>query len=298
MKKIPYFKVNCSFKAFLMIIIHNKTELGRMLDEFCKKGSVIGFVPTMGALHKGHISLIESSLNTTDITVTSIFVNPTQFNDKADLERYPRVIEKDSQMLEKAGCHVLFLPDVQEIYPEKDTRVFNFGYLDTILEGEHRKGHFNGVAQVVSILFDIVKPNKAFFGTKDYQQLLIIKELTRQLKLNIEIVPCPTFREEDGLAMSSRNMLLSAEERKAASVIPALMQEAKRLKTAGKTVDELKQFVSEKLSKNPIYKLEYYEICDAQTLQPVTSLNSSVISISLIACFVGKIRLIDNLALD
>lgn len=298
MKKIPYFKVNCSFKGFLMIIVRTKTELGTILDEYRKKGSVIGFVPTMGALHKGHVSLIENSLKSTDITVSSIFVNPTQFNDKADLERYPRVIEKDAQMLEKAGCHVLFLPEVKEIYPKEDTRVFNFGFLDTILEGGHRKGHFNGVAQVVSILFDIVKPNKAFFGTKDYQQLLIIKELTKQFKLNIEIVPCPTFREADGLAMSSRNILLSAEERTAASLIPALMQEAKNLKNAGKQVNELKQFVSEKLAQNPIYKLEYYDICEAETLKPVTSLNSSVISISLIACFVGKIRLIDNLALD
>ena len=281
-----------------MIIVSSKIELGKILDQYRQKGKIIGFVPTMGALHQGHISLIETSLKNTDITVASIFVNPTQFNDKADLERYPRNLEKDAQMLEKAGCHVLFTPEVTEIYPEKDTRVFNFGNLDLVLEGAHRKGHFNGVAQVVSILFDIVKPDKAFFGSKDYQQLLIIKELTKQLKLNIEVVACPTLRESDGLAMSSRNMLLSAEERKAASLIPAIMQEAKQLKKAGKTLDQIKQFVSEKLASNPLYNLDYYEVCDAKTLVPVTSLNNPVISISLIACFVGKIRLIDNLALD
>ncbi|HWY11841.1 MAG TPA: pantoate--beta-alanine ligase [Bacteroidia bacterium] len=281
-----------------MIIVNSKIELGGILDQYRQKGKIIGFVPTMGALHQGHISLIESSLKNTDITVASIFVNPTQFNDKADLERYPRNLEKDAQMLEKAGCHVLFTPEVSEIYPEKDTRVFNFGNLDTVLEGAHRPGHFNGVAQVVSILFDIVKPNKAFFGSKDYQQLLIIKELTKQLKLNIEIVACPTLREPDGLAMSSRNMLLTPEERKAASLIPSLMQDAKQLKKAGKSISQIKQFVNEKLSGNPLYKLDYYEVCDAQSLQSVNSLNNSVISISLIACFVGKIRLIDNLALD
>jgi pantoate--beta-alanine ligase len=281
-----------------MLIVRTKTELSKILGEYRQKGLVIGFVPTMGALHAGHISLIENSLKTTDITVSSIFVNPTQFNDKADLERYPRLIEKDSYMLEKAGCSVLFLPDVKEIYPETDSRVFDFGYLDKILEAEHRPGHFNGVAQVVSILFDIVKPHKAFFGTKDYQQLLIIKELIKQLKLNIQIVDCPTYREPDGLAMSSRNMLLSAEERRAAGLIPVVMQEAKQLKKEGKSLAQIKQFVSEKLTSNPIYKPVYFEICDASTLMPVTSLNNSVILISLIACFVGKIRLIDNLALD
>lgn len=281
-----------------MIIVSSKIELGKILNQYRQNGKAIGFVPTMGALHKGHISLIESSLKNTDITVASIFVNPTQFNDKADLERYPRTIEKDAQMLEKACCHILFTPEVSEIYPEIDKRVFNFGNLEAVLEGAHRPGHFNGVAQVVSLLFDIVKPNKAFFGSKDYQQLLIIKELTKQLKLNIEVVACPTLREADGLAMSSRNMLLNDDERKAASLIPVLMQESKQLKKEGKSLDQIKQFVSEKLTSNPLYKLDYYEVCDAKTLQPVTSLNNSVISISLIACFVGKIRLIDNLALD
>lgn len=281
-----------------MIIVRTKTELGSILDKQRENGNVIGFVPTMGALHEGHISLIQYSLQSSDVTVCSIFVNPTQFNDAGDLARYPRMPEKDAQMLENAGCNILFLPDVKEIYPEKDTRQFNFGELDTILEAAHRPGHFNGVAQVVSILFDIVKPHKAFFGSKDYQQVMIIKELTKQLKLNIEVIPCPTLREPDGLAMSSRNMLLSTEERKAAELIPILMQEGKRLKNAGKTIPEIKQFVNQKLNSNPLYKLDYYEICNASTLSPLNSLDNTNQSISLIAVFVGKIRLIDNLALD
>lgn len=281
-----------------MIIKRNKAELAEILEKERQKGKKIGFVPTMGALHEGHLSLIQASLQNSDITVCSIFVNPTQFNDPKDLERYPRMPEKDAQMLEKAGCHILFLPEVAEIYPEKDTRVFKFGILDEILDGARRPGHFNGVAQVVSILFDIVKPDKAFFGSKDYQQVMVIKELVNQLKLDIEVVACPTLREPDGLAMSSRNMLLDPEERKAAGLIPLIMQDAKRLKYEGKSIQEIKDFVNEKLSHNKLYRLDYYEICNASDLSPLNSLNNSVRSISLIAVFVGKIRLIDNLALD
>jgi len=291
-------KVNCSFSAIFMVIITNKTQLSEILDDYRQIGKVIGFVPTMGALHEGHLSLIKKSIENTDITVCSIFVNPTQFNDKADLERYPRMPEKDAHMLEKAGCNILFLPEVKEIYPEEDKRLFNFGNLEKVLEGTHRPSNFNGVAQVVSILFDIVKPHKAFFGEKDYQQLLIIKDLTKQLKLKIEVIGCAILRENDGLAMSSRNMLLTKEERAAASLIPLLMKEAKKLKTEGKSLAEIKQFVSNKLGSNPLYKLDYYEICNAETLAPLSSLNNSPKSISLIAVFVGKIRLIDNLALD
>jgi pantoate--beta-alanine ligase len=281
-----------------MIIVKSKKELGILIEKHHALGKVVGFVPTMGALHEGHISLIEISRQNSDITVSSVFVNPTQFNDKADLDRYPRMPEKDALMLEKACCDILFLPEVSEVYPERDTRVFDFGHLDKILEGAHRPGHFNGVAQVVSRLFDIVKPDKAFFGSKDYQQVLIIKELTKKLNLKTEIIACPTLRESDGLAMSSRNMLLSPTERKAASLIPSLMQAAKALKEKGKPVDHIKEFVRVKLAEDPIYKLDYYEVCEPSTLLPLNSLTTNVKSISLIACFVGKIRLIDNLALD
>lgn len=281
-----------------MIILRNITELQQLLNEYRNKSKTIGFVPTMGALHPGHISLIHESQKQCDITVCSVFVNPTQFNDKADLERYPRMPEKDAAMLEKAGCNVLFLPDVKEIYPQEDKRVFNFSQLDQVLEGAHRKGHYNGVAQVVSRLFDIVKPNKAYFGLKDYQQLLVIKALTQQLKLSIEIVPCAIFREPDGLAMSSRNMLLSAEERAAASLLPKLLNAIKADLMAGKSIQEAVEPAKAKLALNKLFKLDYLEVCDPATLLPITSLNNTSQPIILIACYVGKIRLIDNLVIN
>jgi pantoate--beta-alanine ligase len=261
------------------------------------QGQTIGFVPTMGALHAGHISLINYSKKNCHISICSIFVNPTQFNDKNDLERYPRTPEADICLLEEAGCDAVFMPAVKEIYPKKDKRVFDFGDLDKILEGAHRPGHFNGVGQVVSRLFEIVQPHRAYFGSKDYQQVMVIKALVKLLNLNIDIIACPTLREKDRLAMSSRNTLLSAEERKAASLVPELMQEAKAMKEKGKSVSEIKSFVSEKLSHNSIYRLDYFAVCDAGTLKEINSFNETSSPIALIACFVGKIRLIDNLIL-
>jgi len=280
-----------------MQIVVSKNDLDLLLENVKKQGKSLGFVPTMGALHKGHISLIDASKKNSNITVCSIFVNPTQFNDKSDLERYPRMPEKDAALLEKAGCDVLFLPDVNEIYPKTDSRKFDFGYLDKILEGAHRPGHFNGVAQVVSILFDIVKPDKAFFGLKDYQQVLIIRELKRQLELPVEIVACPIERESDGLAMSSRNMLLSPQERSAAALIPALLKKAKQMKGLGRNVQEITLMVKSELSKNQIYNLDYFYIGDV-ALKETNTFVSGVNYIALIACFVGKVRLIDNLFLD
>lgn len=281
-----------------MNIVTNKTELISLLDKERKSGKTIGFVPTMGALHQGHISLIQESLNSTDVTVCSIFVNPTQFNDKSDLDRYPRMPEKDALMLEHAGCHILFMPDVKEIYPQEDKRQFDFGHLDKVLEGAHRPGHFNGVGQVVSRLFEIVQPDKAFFGLKDYQQLQIIKHLTKQLHLKTEIVPCAILREADGLAMSSRNMLLSEEERKAASLIPKLLSEAKTQLLSGKSINEVRKNALDTLSKNPLFKPDYFEVCDANTLSAINELSKSGKSIILFAAFVGKIRLIDNLIIN
>lgn len=281
-----------------MIITTNKIELGKIIASEREKGKSIGFVPTMGALHQGHISLIDHSKKQSDFTVCSIFVNPNQFNDKADLERYPRMPEKDAVMLEKGGCDLLFLPDVTEVYPEEDKRVFEFGNLDKILEGAHRPGHFNGVAQVVSRLFDMVKPDKAFFGLKDYQQLLVIKHLTRLLNFKIEVVACPILREPDGLAMSSRNMLLKPEERKAAALIPTLLNSSKQQLLNGVSIAEIRQNTLRQLAQNPLYKLDYLELCDAKDLSPITSLNKQGASIILIACYVGKIRLIDNLEIN
>ncbi len=294
-----------------MQIIDTKAQLEAILGKYKKDGKSLGFVPTMGALHAGHISLINSSKKTTDITICSIFVNPTQFNDKNDLDLYPRMPEKDAEMLKNTGCDVLFMPLVDEIYIGengfegfegqkrfKGAEAFHFEGLDKVLEGKHRPGHFNGVAQVVSILLDIVKPNKAFFGEKDFQQLLIIKELRRQLKLNIEIVGCPTLREKDELAMSSRNMLLSSEEREAASLLPKLMAEAKTLKEKGKSVNEISGYFKDRLKNNTLYKLDYFAICDSENLTELTAFDKNIKSIALVACFVGKIRLIDNIFLD
>lgn len=280
-----------------MLIFRTKSDVQRHLNAFNRAENKIGFVPTMGALHQGHISLIDESVKRGLYTICSIFVNPTQFNDKRDLENYPRTLDSDIQLLEKSGCNAVFVPSVEEIYPSEDTRKFSFGNLDSLLEGKHRPGHFLGVAKVVSILFEIIKPDFAFFGSKDYQQVLVIKELTKQLNLPITIVPCSIIREKDGLAMSSRNTLLSETERKAASLIPELMKKVKEWKDRGLLISEIKQKIETELVKNPIYKLEYFEVCDKTTLFPLNELRPNIKPIALIACFVGKIRLIDNLEL-
>jgi pantoate--beta-alanine ligase len=277
-----------------MLVIRKIKEIEEIITLQKQKGCTIGFVPTMGALHKGHISLIAYSKQQTGFTVCSIFVNPNQFNNQSDLAHYPRTPDADIAMLEAAGCDVLYMPEVNDVYPEKDTRVFNFGYLDTILEGAHRPGHFNGVGQVVSILLEGVKPDKAFFGSKDYQQVMVVKELVRQLHLPVEIVPCPVLREPDGLAMSSRNTRLSAEERQTAALIPEIMQQARHI-ALDKGMAAAKSYVAERVSKVAMMKLDYYEICDAETLKPLTELKEGAKAISLIALFVGNIRLIDNL---
>lgn len=276
-----------------MLILYKITDVQQYIAEFKLKNKTIGFVPTMGALHQGHISLIEISKKQTDITVCSIFVNPTQFNNQSDLKHYPRTPEADILLLEAAGCDVLYMPEVKDIYPENDIRKFGFGYLDTILEGAHRPGHFNGVGQVVSILLEGVQPHKAFFGSKDYQQVMVVKDLVKQLQIPVEIIPCPILREPDGLAMSSRNTRLSAEERKIAALIPKMMKEAVEL-IKQKGIDAAKQFIIQEVSEVKEMNLDYYEVCNADTLEPMTEFNSKQQTVSLIAVFVGNIRLIDN----
>jgi pantoate--beta-alanine ligase len=276
-----------------MLVFDKIRDVQEFLEQKRKTGAVIGFVPTMGALHQGHISLIEISRTHTDITVCSIFVNPTQFNNQADLTKYPRTPEKDIAMLEAAGCDVLYMPDLKDVYPENDTRQFDFGYLDTILEGEHRPGHFNGVGQVVSILLEGVKPDKAYFGIKDYQQVMVVKELVKQLKLPTEILACPILREADGLAMSSRNTRLTEEERNVSALIPVMMQEAARIVTQ-EGIDKAKAYISYTVAGQPLMKLDYYEVCDVDTLKPLQHYSGTQKAISLIAVFVGNIRLIDN----
>jgi pantoate--beta-alanine ligase len=257
----------------------------------------VGFVPTMGALHSGHISLVKQAVNENRVVVVSIFVNPNQFNDANDLKRYPRNLEADLKLLEPTGCELVFAPNAEEIYPEPDTRKFDFGQLEQVMEGKHRPGHFNGVAQVVSRLFEIVEPHKAYFGLKDFQQLAIINKLVKMMKLPVEVVPCDIIREKNGLAMSSRNELLTAEERQNAALIYETLTNARKL-TGEKSVSDLKNRVIETINKNPFLNVEYFEIVDSENLQPVKSWSDKGKKIGCIAVLCGKVRLIDNIVLN
>ena len=248
----------------------------------------------MGALHNGHASLVERSVADNDITVVSIFVNPTQFNDKNDLRNYPRDLKADCALLDKVGADIAFAPEVEEMYPEPDTRVFSFAPLDEVMEGPFRPGHFNGVAQIVSKLFYAVEPHRAYFGEKDFQQLAIIREMVRQLSLSLEIVGCPIVREQDGLAMSSRNMLLTAEERERAVKISQTL--FKSLEIAGNnSLAYTKAYVEDAMNSTEGFRLEYYQIVDGNTLQPIENWEDSSYIVGCIALFCGNIRLIDNI---
>ena len=273
-----------------------RSELISILENYKKEGKKIGFVPTMGALHEGHLSLVKESKKQSDITVVSIFVNPTQFNDPEDLKRYPRTLEKDLELLKTENCDVVFAPSVEEIYPEPDTRKFDFGYLETVMEGAKRPGHFNGVGQVVSRLFDIIKPHKAFFGMKDFQQIAIIRNMVHQLHYNIEIISCPIIREENGLAKSSRNMLLDEDHKKNAPHIYATLKKAKEL-VSQKNVSEIKQWISDEINNNPYLETEYVEIVDEMTLQVTKEWEEKGNKVVCVAVYAGKIRLIDNIVL-
>ncbi len=277
-----------------MQVVKHINDLQTILNIKRKEGLLIGFVPTMGALHKGHLSLVEKAGLQTEFVVVSIFVNPTQFNDKGDLDRYPRDLQKDIDFLTSTACKLVFAPDAQEVYPEPDTRQFNFGPLEQVMEGKFRPGHFNGVAQVVSRLFEIVQPDKAFFGQKDFQQLAVINEMVRKMKLQVEIIPCPIIREADGLAMSSRNMLLSPEQRKNAVHISATLFEAAN-KTGELAVEELCEWVINHINENEFLNTEYFEIVNEVSLLPVKNWNESGVKVGCIAVRCGKIRLIDNI---
>ena len=253
----------------------------------------VGFVPTMGALHRGHISLVERAVRENDIVVVSIFVNPTQFNDPSDLEKYPRTLEADLKLLESTKCHYVFAPSEKEIYPEPDSRVFDFGILGSVMEGQFRPGHFNGVAQVVSRLFSIVEPGKAYFGQKDFQQLAIIREMVRQLNLPVEIIPCEIIREPGGLAMSSRNERLSAEGRKNASWIYQVLSGSQNL-TGSFSVPDLAERISVEINKNPFLSVEYVEIVDETTLERVSHWQQPGRKVVCVAVWCEKVRLIDN----
>lgn len=259
-------------------------------------GQVVGFVPTMGALHQGHISLVERARKECDVVVVSVFVNPTQFNDKNDLKNYPRTPEADAAMLEAAGVDYVLFPSVEEIYPEPDTRVFDFGLIDKVMEGATRPGHFNGVAQVVSRLFAIVEPTKAYFGEKDFQQIAVIRTMCAQLGLTLEIVDCPIIRDVDGLARSSRNTLLTAEHRAAAPHIYEVLSAA-TTKLDQMTPQQLTEWVVEQVENNPLLKVIYFQAVDALSLQQVENWADSERIQGCIAVQAGEIRLIDNIKL-
>ncbi len=254
----------------------------------------IGFVPTMGALHKGHIELVKRALKENDRVFCSIFVNPIQFNNPDDLRNYPRTFEKDAQMLEEVGCHYIFKPAVEEIYPEKPAKRYDFGSLETVMEGKYRPGHFNGVATVVKRLFDIVTPHRSYFGEKDLQQLAIIRELVKQDHLPVEIVPCATVRESDGLAMSSRNTRLTADQRKRAGIIYQTLVWCKK-NFSHRRIQDLKKYVEDQISSQPDMRLDYFEIVEPGTLLPIAEGNDFQTAYGCIAVNVGVVRLIDNM---
>lgn len=276
-----------------MDIIESAIELHNRVKVLKQSGKVVGFVPTMGALHIGHISLVEMASQSCEVVVVSIFVNPNQFNNAADLKRYPRNLDYDVNMLSQSACELLFVPSVIEIYPEPDTRVFEFGLIDKVMEGKFRPGHFNGVAQVVSRLFDIVMPHKAFFGEKDFQQLAVIREMVRQLNCGIEIVACPIIREVDGLAMSSRNMLLNEGQRKNAPIIADSLFESCNFAKSN-DVEQTKKFVRDRINASSELEVEYFEIVDGNSLQSINAWEESDYIVGCIAVFAGEIRLIDN----
>ncbi len=268
-------------------------ELADLLAEARSTGKSVGLVPTMGALHKGHLSLVSCCNAGNKVTIVSIFVNPEQFNDPEDLESYPSNLDRDLQMLREADCDIVFVPSVKTIYPVPDMREFDFGPLDKIMEGRFRPGHFTGVARVVSRLFEIIKPDRAYFGEKDFQQLAVIRKMTGMLQLPVEIKACPTVRESDGLAMSSRNVLLSSGQRKNAVLIGQTLRAAAQKK--GMAVWELKKWVADTINENPFLDLEYFEIVDSKDLQPAA--DGERVKQGLTGCIavrVGNVRLIDN----
>ena len=277
-----------------MKLIHTVQELRTELNAQRLGGKKIGFVPTMGALHEGHASLVKLAVAENDVVVVSDFVNPTQFNDQNDLLKYPRTLEADCELLEKVGAHYGFAPSVEEIYPEPDTRQFSYAPLDTVMEGKFRPGHFNGVCQVVSKLFMMVEPHCAYFGEKDFQQLAIIREMVKQMNFPIRIVGCPIVRESDGLALSSRNARLSDVQRVQALNISKTLFASKEY-AATHTVEETQAFVEQAIAASEGLELEYFEIVDGLTLQKIAGWDETDYAVGCITVFCGEVRLIDNI---
>ena len=278
-----------------MNIYKTAEELRSFVTEERKQGHRIAFVPTMGALHEGHLSLVRRALKENDCCIVSVFVNPTQFNNPRDLETYPRTLDADSRLLASIGTTALFAPEVETIYPEPDTRVFHVGAVAEVMEGKYRPGHFNGVMQVVSRLFDLAQPDCAYFGEKDFQQIAVLRAMAREIKSPVEIIACPIVREEDGLARSSRNTLLSEEGRAQAPNIYRILSESRTWskELSPKAVIER---ATQLLDAIPTLRVEYFEIVDADTLQPITRWEDSSKPHGCITVYCGEVRLIDNIA--
>ena len=279
-----------------MKVLSTASEIGQQVHNAKSTGKIVGLVPTMGALHQGHVSLVTQARRECDLVVVSIFVNPTQFNDPQDFSNYPRDLTTDVQILKQAGCDIAFTPGYDEVYPTPDDRQYFFGDLETRFEGAHRPGHFRGVGMVVRRFLEIVQPDKAFFGLKDFQQLMIIKSLVQQFHLNVQVVEVPTIREEDGLAMSSRNQLLSSAERSNASAIYRTLQHVKSM-SQEQSVNQLSDWVRANINRHDNLNLEYFAIADPESLQPIAELQNASHAIALIAVRAGNVRLIDNLQL-
>ncbi len=279
-----------------MKVIDNIVGLQNELFEARKKGKSIGLVPTMGALHEGHASLVKRSVKENGITIVSVFLNPTQFNDKNDLERYPRTLDRDCTLTDECGADIVFAPSVKEMYPTPDTRTFDFPPVTTVMEGAHRPGHFNGVCQVVSRLFYIVRPDRAYFGEKDWQQIAVVKELVHYIGAAVTIVECPTIREEDGLAKSSRNALLTASERAIAPRIYSVLGESVAF-SQSHSPKETHDYVIKNIDKEDGLRVEYFSIVNGNTLTDVSSWDESNYIVGCITVYCGNtpIRLIDHI---
>lgn len=278
-----------------MQTIQSVSELRDTVSRFRKEGKTIGLVPTMGALHEGHLSLVKRCRKENNLVVVSVFVNPTQFNNKEDLRTYPRTEEADKALLESAGCDIVFMPTVEEVYPEPDTRVFDLGPVAEVMEGAMRPGHFNGVAQIVSKLFMFVQPDRAYFGEKDFQQIAVIRSMVKHEGFNLEIVPCPIVREADGLAKSSRNVRLTPEMRKIAPNIARILSESVNFANSNTVVDTVK-FVIDSINAYEGMEVEYYQIVDGITMQQVNDWKDSDYIVGCVTVYCGDVRLIDNIA--
>lgn len=278
-----------------MRVVKTISELKSLISGYKQENKTVGLVPTMGALHAGHKSLVDRARKENDIVVVSVFVNPTQFNNKQDLATYPRTEERDCALLEAAGCDVVFMPAVEEVYPEPDNRQFDLGAVAEVMEGAHRPGHFNGVAQIVSKLFGFVEPDRAYFGEKDFQQIAVIRKMVQLEGFKLQIVACPIKREDDGLALSSRNVRLTAEQRQLAPNIYRVLKESCNFAKLH-TVAETEKFVVDSLNALPQMEVEYYSIVDALTMQPVSDWVDADSITGCITVYCGEVRLIDNIA--